>query len=84
MPLPRTREFSSSTKGPFRLQSRFNVSADDVRGWQREKMVKPHGGFKPFGALLFLVEQVDFRKPPQQFRVVTWFGPGKSIFVLVS
>jgi len=31
-------------------------------------MVKPHGGFKPFGALLFLVEQVDFRKPSQQFR----------------
>ena len=51
-----------------RLQSRFSVSADDVRGWQREKMVKPHGGFKPFGALLFLVEQVDFRKPSQQFR----------------
>ena len=76
--------FHRPRKDLFDWQSRFSVSADDVRCWQREKMVKPHGGFKPFGALLFLVEQVDFRKPPQQFRVVTWFGPGKSIFVLVS
>jgi hypothetical protein len=41
-------------------------------------MVKPHGGFKPFGALLFSVEQVDFRKPSQQFRPSLGLAPARA------
>ena len=82
----RTTEFAPAAQRVFIVHGKdlFDHSLGSVSvqttcaAGQREQMVKPRGGFKPFGALLFLVEQVDFRKPSQQFRSSVGLSPARA------